>query len=147
MSHYNKLLVAIDINAEYEKVIEKALSICQSPNDINLVYCPLPMVYINPYLYGVDYGAIDDNDRAERARERLTSIAKAHGIAETNLHLKTGGAPADEIKELANDLEADVIVIGTHGRSGLKLLLGSTANAVLHGVKQDVLAVRVYDED
>ncbi len=147
MSQYQKLLVAIDINAEYKKVIEKALSICESTNDISLVYCPLPMVYINPYLYGVDYGAVDDTDRANRAGERLKDIAIEHGIDTNNLHLKTGGAPADEIKDLANDIGADVIVIGTHGRSGFKLLLGSTANAVLHGVKQDVLAVRVYDED
>jgi universal stress protein A len=54
------------------------------------------------------------------------------------------GVPADEIKEMANKKSIDLIVIGTHGRSGIKLLLGSTANAVLHGVKQDVLAVRVY---
>jgi universal stress protein A len=45
---------------------------------------------------------------------------------------------------MANEKNIDLIVIGTHGRSGIKLLLGSTANSVLHGVKQDVLAVRVY---
>ena len=44
---------------------------------------------------------------------------------------------------LADKISADLIVIGTHGQSGLKLLLGSTANAVLHGVKVDVLAVKV----
>jgi universal stress protein A len=39
----------------------------------------------------------------------------------------------------------DLIVMGTHGQSGLKLLLGSTANSVLHGAGCDILAVRVGD--
>ena len=38
---------------------------------------------------------------------------------------------------------ADLIVVGSHGRHGLALLLGSTANGVLHGATCDVLAVRV----
>ena len=41
---------------------------------------------------------------------------------------------------------ADLIVIGTHGRHGLGLLLGSTASGVIHGVQCDVLAVRVSSE-
>jgi universal stress protein A len=53
------------------------------------------------------------------------------------------GNPAHEIRDAATELEADLIVVGTHGRHGLGLLLGSTANAVLHGVGCDVLAVRV----
>ena len=53
------------------------------------------------------------------------------------------GSPADEIHHMAEKLNADLIVIGTHGQSGLRLLLGSTANAVLHGVKRDVLAVKI----
>jgi len=53
------------------------------------------------------------------------------------------GDPSDEIQNFANEIHADLIVIVTHGRSGIKLLLGSTANAVLHGVKQDVLAVHM----
>ncbi|TNF89176.1 MAG: universal stress protein, partial [Gammaproteobacteria bacterium] len=41
---------------------------------------------------------------------------------------------------------ADVIVVGSHGRHGLALLLGSTANGVLHGATCDVLAVRVGEQ-
>ena len=41
------------------------------------------------------------------------------------------------------ELETDLIVVGSHGRYGLALLMGSTANGVLHGATCDVLAVRV----
>lgn len=144
MSNYKKILVAIDINADYETVIKKALTVCQSPDDLSLAYIPLSSMYIQPYLYGADYSAIDDSERLARAQAKLDEIAQKFGIQKQNTHLKAGDA-ADEIKHIANDIDADLIVIGTHGRSGIKLLIGSTANAVLHGVKQDVLAVRVHD--
>jgi universal stress protein A len=77
------------------------------------------------------------------AHKKLSDIATEFGITEHNVFVKIGVA-ADEIREMANEKNIDLIVIGTHGRSGIKLLLGSTANSVLHGVKQDVLAVRIY---
>ena len=43
----------------------------------------------------------------------------------------------------AHQIAADLIVVGSHGRHGIALLLGSTANGVLHGAPCDVLAVRV----
>jgi universal stress protein A len=43
-------------------------------------------------------------------------------------------------------VHADLIVIGSHGRHGMGLLLGSTANAVLHGSPCNVLAVRLDGE-
>lgn len=144
MSNYKKILVAIDINADYETVIKKALTVCQSPDDLSLAYIPLSSMYIQPYLYGADFSAIDDSERLARAQVKLDEIAQKFGIKKQNTHLRAGDA-ADEIKQIANENDADLIVIGTNGRSGLKLLLGSTANAVLHGVKQDVLAVRVHD--
>ena len=58
------------------------------------------------------------------------------------------GAPGPEIRELASTTMADLIVIGSHGRHGFSLLLGSTANAVLHDAGCNVLAVRLnFDEE
>lgn len=145
MSNYKNILVAIDINADYETVMQKALTIAKSPDDLGLVYIPLTSVYIQPYLYGVDLPPIDESERLGRARAKLDGIASQYGIQAKKVYMKAGEA-ADEIKQIANDQKADLIVIGTHGRSGIKLLLGSTANAVLHGASQDVLAVRVHDD-
>jgi universal stress protein A len=44
---------------------------------------------------------------------------------------------------MAEELGVDLIVMGTHGRHGLGLLLGSTATGVLHGCPCDVLTVRI----
>jgi universal stress protein A len=143
MSNYKNILVAIDVNAPHESIIRKALAVCQSSEDLILMYTLLPTTYIQPYIYPMEFNAIDDSERMSLAHKKLSDIAKEFGITESNVFVKIGVA-ADEIKEMANEKNIDLIVIGTHGRSGIKLLLGSTANSVLHGVKQDVLAVRVY---
>jgi universal stress protein A len=143
MSNYKNILVAIDVNAPHESIIRKALAVSQSPDDLMLMYTMLPTTHIQPYLYPTEYNAIDDSERMSLAHKKLSDIATEFDITESNVFVKIGVA-ADEIKEMANEKNIDLIVIGTHGRSGIKLLLGSTANSVLHGVKQDVLAVRIY---
>jgi len=50
-----------------------------------------------------------------------------------------------EIIKIAEENNVDLIIVGSHGRHGLALLLGSTANGVLHHAKCDVLAVRIKD--
>ena len=53
------------------------------------------------------------------------------------------GSVKHEILRFAEEQDCDLIVIGAHGRHGVATLLGSTANAVLHGTKCDVLCVRL----
>jgi len=78
----------------------------------------------------------------ETAKIHLAEFAKTLSIPEENQHL-IFGRPETEIHAMANQIGADLIVVGSHGRHGLALLLGSTANGVLHGAPCDVLAVRV----
>lgn len=53
------------------------------------------------------------------------------------------GAAADEILQLADEVGSDLIVLGTHGRSGLaRLLVGSVAETVMHKARCPVLALR-----
>jgi universal stress protein A len=56
------------------------------------------------------------------------------------------GVPGPEIVRLAEEEDIDLVIVGSHGRHGLALLLGSTANSVLHHTKCDVMAVRLPDE-
>lgn len=61
-------------------------------------------------------------------------------------HIRTE-FPAAEIAQLAADLEADLIVVGTHGRRGVRrLLLGSVAEGVVRMAKGPVLVVRPQAE-
>jgi universal stress protein A len=140
MKTYQRILVAIDIYSEYDQVLERALCVVKNPSYLSIVFVTLPTTYFQPYIIAVggDYVA----DIHKQAKKRLEEIGQTNNIPLKQLYLPIGNA-AEEIHTLANEIDADLIVIGTHGRSGLKLLLGSTANSVLHGAKQDVLAVRI----
>lgn len=60
-------------------------------------------------------------------------------------HIRVG-APADEIAQLAADLDADLVVVGTHGRRGVRrLLLGSVAEGVMRLAHCPVFVVRPKD--
>ena len=144
MSDYKNILVAIDFESDYEHIIGKALNIAQSVKDLSLVHITLPSIYIQPYLYGMQEGILDDSDITGNARKKLETIADKFGINKDNIHVKFGDV-ANEIRQIATEIDADLIVIGTHGRSGFKLLLGSTTNALLHGVQHDVLAIRIKE--
>ena len=78
----------------------------------------------------------------ETAKNQLQEFAMELRIDTENQHL-IFGRPQTEIDSLAHQIAADLIVVGSHGRHGIALLLGSTANGVLHGAPCDVLAVRV----
>ena len=56
------------------------------------------------------------------------------------------GIPTQEIINIADQEQVDLIIVGSHGRHGLALLLGSTANSVLHHAKCDVMAVRLIEK-
>jgi universal stress protein A len=57
------------------------------------------------------------------------------------------GSPKTEILGLAEEKSTDLIVVGSHGRHGLGVLLGSTATSLLNHARCDILAVRLTDAD
>ena len=77
-------------------------------------------------------------------RARLKELAASVGVPDDRIHV-VFGVPGQSIRDTAESIGADLIVIGSHGRRGMGLLLGSTANSVLHGVRRDVLTVRITD--
>jgi universal stress protein A len=79
------------------------------------------------------------------AKKRLVDLSEKLAVAEDRQWLEMG-SPKMEIIRVAEENQVDLIVLGSHGRHGLALLLGSTANGVLHHAACDVLAVRLREE-
>jgi nucleotide-binding universal stress UspA family protein len=90
----------------------------------------------------VDAVAIAAKIRAGAA-EALGAVAAEAGVARTEV---LEGAPAASIVERARGLPADLVVLGTHGRSGVsRLFLGSVAERVVRLAPCDVLVVRARE--
>jgi len=85
-------------------------------------------------------------EQGQRAVERIERMAEVHGVAvETAIR---EGDPADEILAYAEEIEADAIVSGTHGRSGIKRrLIGSVAERLVRHATCPVMTVRLPESD
>jgi len=77
----------------------------------------------------------------ETVKTRLSRLGDWLGIDPARRWM-VWGVPGEEIVRVAEQEHADLIIVGSHGRHGLGLLLGSTANRVLHHAKCDVMAIR-----
>jgi universal stress protein A len=143
---YRRILAAVDLSDESSQVLDIAAIVSRSETaelDALHVIKPFRHAYagINPAMLS-DIGLQFEHEADRHARTRLGELAVAHGLADSRTHVRHG-APHLEIQDLIRELDCDMLVIGTHGKHGMQLLLGSVANAVIHGVTCDVLAVRI----
>lgn len=143
MSSYSKILVAIDLTEEAPQVLRKASELAKAFGaEILLAHVIEPVGYAYGGDIPMDLTELQDQ-LYKAAREQLAAFGQEHGIPESN-QIVTVGRPESEIHHLCEDRNVDLCVVGSHGRSGIQLLLGSTANGVLHGSKVDVLAIRIH---
>jgi universal stress protein A len=147
---YRNILVAVDTTDEAEEVIKAARELADEKNStISVVTVMRPMTnfYISLYSTLEDSAEIGIESRAvDRATGWLSDLLKRFDLDASAVNVIIG-TPAVEIRRFAEKIDADLIVLGTHGRHGMGLMLGSTANAVLHGAPCTVLAVKVRVEE
>ncbi len=145
MSGYNKILVAVDLSDDSPVVLDKALSLAK------LYGAELSMVHVMEPIavgYAVEVTSVDIEglhaEAAKHARTALIELGASVDIPARRLH-NVLGQPAREIRELAKDIKAGLIVMGGHGKHGWELLFGSTSSGVTHGASCDLLIVRLQD--
>ncbi|MEM1432734.1 MAG: universal stress protein [Pseudomonadota bacterium] len=143
---YKQVLIAVDLTDEAEEVMTAARNVTgDSGAKVHLltVIRPLARIYGGLDMAPMAANALTFEEEAiKQAEKQLTALGGVFDVGQQDTHVRVG-SPAAEIKAFADEHSVDLIVMGTHGRHGLGLLLGSTANAVLHGVPCDVLAVKV----
>ena len=139
---YNTVLVAVDLSNDSHNVIDQASKLAGETSKLHLVHVVEPVAAA----YSMDIYAVNVSELQQEAikfaEQKLEKIGQELSISSDRVHTLLG-APAPEIRNLANELDAYAIVIGSHGHSGWKILLGSTAIKVLHGATCDVLTVHV----
>ncbi len=145
MAPYQHMLLALDFSPDSEFIGNRALEIARltgAKTTLVHVVEHVPLDLSNDLMLTQPLDV--DAELLEDARNRLAELAQTLGLDDAERRVELGSTKG-EILRLAEECGADLIVVGSHGRHGLALLLGSTANAVLHGAKCDVLAIRVPD--
>lgn len=142
MSAYKHILVGLDLSEESQQVVDRVKSLFTGGTQkVSLIHVQEPL----SFAYGGDIPMdLTDvqNQLEDRAKARLEAIGKELNVAPESQHVIIG-QPAHELHRFATENHVDLVVVGSHGRHGLSLLLGSTATGVLHGSNCDVLAVRI----
>jgi universal stress protein A len=147
MRDYKHVLLAVDYSEQGIYVAEKARSLAkkyQAKLSIIHVLDNIPMPDTN---YGTMI-PLDQNssyDLLETEKAKLMQVGNHLNVALANRWM-LWGIPKQEIIRIAGQEQVDLIVVGSHGRHGLALLLGSTANGVLHYAKCDVMAIRLPND-
>ncbi|MEH6556653.1 MAG: universal stress protein [Oceanicoccus sp.] len=142
MSNYNTILLATDLSDEAKQVADKAATLAKNNNTaLHMVHVIEPLSFAYGGDIPMDFSGIQDEIQ-KQAESQMASFASEYNVGSEGQHIIVGRAE-NEIHSLAEELGAELIVVGSHGRHGIALLLGSTANGILHGAKCDVLAIRV----
>lgn len=144
MANYKHILLAVDLSDEAEQVVARGKALGQLEGaSLSIVHVIEPISFTYGGDIPLDFSGVQEEIQ-KQARQQLSELSATLGISEASQHLVLG-RPETEIHNTAQEIGADLIVVGSHGRHGLALIFGSTANGVLHGAGCDVLAVRVQN--
>ncbi len=133
------VVVPVDFSEQSLKTVDLALGLVEDTSHVHVVHV-LPVVsYMEP---GVVWTAVDDQARVHHAEQALKERLAEPRYEKVKLHVAIGD-PGQAITELASELKADLIVLPSHGRTGLKrLLIGSVAERVVRLAHCPVLVLR-----
>ncbi len=157
---YNRILVPHDSSPLADCVLPEVLTLVSAFNSkIILIQVVDSLFQINAKLAPTTNFSTGDivGNLAEEvaqtehstAKENLTTLKKRlHDFGVTNVKIQiTEGNAGDEIVKAAKTEKCDLIIMSTHGRSGLKrVLLGSVTDQVIHQANCPVLVVRPKHE-
>ena len=154
-----KVLIAIDYNPTAQKIAETGYSLAKSMNaEITLLHVVADFTYYSSLDYspimGFDsfstMGMVQTNTVAELEKAALEYLEKTKKHLD-DASIKTlvrDGDSGEAIIEAANELKADVIVLGSHSRRGLdKILMGSVAEKVLRHSKTPLFIIPVSEKE
>jgi len=143
---YQRILVPVDGSETSDKALQEALKlVAGQPAQLLLLHVLEDMQFLDAEGY-VNYAELRELtlNMGKRMLDKAAEIATQAGItADSKLVEAAGKRIANVITAEAKDWPADLVVIGTHGRSGFShLLFGSVAEGVVRGAPVPVLLVR-----
>lgn len=148
-SHGYVAVVGVDFSDMSNKALDQALEVTNlRAGELHVVYVE-PDMPLDPMFAGAFQSAVTAESLLEsvrqRAAERVGVVQAEQGkltVKRVVVHVRKGSA-GDEIAQLAADLDADLVVVGSHGRRGVsRLVLGSVAERVSRLARCPVWIIR-----
>jgi nucleotide-binding universal stress UspA family protein len=144
MSNIKKILCAVDFSSVSEKVADCAKSLAK-PLDAEVIcihVVPSGTIYAD---FGIPMNSMETfcTTMVSEGEKTLAEFTERHFSGMNHRAKVTCGDFSEEILNFAKEEQADMIVMGTHGRKGMdRLLFGSVAEKVLRQAPCPVVAVR-----
>lgn len=145
--HIGKILVPIDFSEHSQKALRYALAFAaQFGAEVTLVHIVEQMVYPGDWMYPPLAVSDFATEKREQMIDRLRTLDAGSGIK--THHMVRLGRAWQEVTEIAREQKSDLIILATHGYTGLKhVLLGSVAEKIVRHAPCPVLSVRPEERD
>ncbi|NKB32094.1 MAG: hypothetical protein GKR91_03255 [Pseudomonadales bacterium] len=145
MAHFEKLLLAIDLNSQSDLLISRVQKLCHDESEKLHVVHVIKKGMHDAWQCS-DFGRDAHAQRLfDHTQIRIREILKKHGleIPSDRIYLAYG-EPASEIKKLAAEIDADLVLVGSHCKDNDWMQLpGPTTNCVIQGISSNVMAVKI----
>ncbi|MDH5493086.1 MAG: universal stress protein [Myxococcales bacterium] len=147
MAEIRKILIPVDFSPPSTHAADYGVDLAQKLGaDVDFVHAYQLPIYALPdggVMVGPDF-VNRLTESAQRSLDQLVARYEGRGL-KIGTHL-VDGAPHLEVRRLSGEIGADMIVMGTHGRSGVRhFLLGSVAERVVRISEIPVITVRLSD--
>ena len=142
MSDYKRVLVAVDLSEHSDRVVNQAQVIA------NAFQAEMSLLHVVEYVPVEPMGeallpAVDIEDElVEGARRRLDDLAERTGMPGVDRRVENGTIKS-ELVRVAEEISADLVILGSRERHGVAVLLNLTEDTILHAAPCDVLAIRL----
>ena len=134
----NKVLLATDGSEDAIRATDAALDLCEKGAELHVVHAwrAVPSVHFDAFVR---------REMHQMARELLEAEVgriEAAGGTVTEAYLREG-SPVDEVLDLADELDANLVIVGGKGRGPIgRLLMGSVSEGIVHAASRPVLVMR-----
>jgi universal stress protein A len=142
MPGYQKLLVLLDLSDDSEQVAVAGRDLAAYSQARIVALHVVEFIPAEPMGESLMPTVQIEEELIKRSHERLKELAARLGLEGATLRVEAGNTKA-EILRVAREEGVDLIVVGSHERHGLAILVNFTEDAVLHAARCDVLAVRL----
>lgn len=147
MSDFKRILIAVDSSTCSMRAAKKGFALA---NQLKATVALLYVINKRKETVSADLGITPEESQTillKRAEETMVQLIRMYDGEEEVLRFTPEGIPQDEIIATSIQWDADLIVMGTHGHTGLMhLVMGSVTEHVLHHAKCPVMVVSLKSE-